>query len=355
MSSDQDRQKIAVAWYWRYREMQLKFALIAGALALSLAMVLWLMKTMFSIAPGKGTPISWSVRTEGHVATLVQTLEPYIPSLNRDHGKNTYTISLFIVPLDGSRPRLVPISGGHRANSLGLARVLGGDGANIWFEVNGTGAVALDSFRLLQGQALADGPPDKLQGAIVHRLNPQIEASLSSGFFVDDEQWFGVISVDEAQGEYAPRKWLRRVTHAESAKRMRRFHRGSVGDKLDASRRIVSMQAIDDAEYLNAAFLRQNRESEPFRLSDPDSAVMIHTSEPDLQGRLIVSRVSTEGRILWQVDSGMDRFSLSQILPGPEATVFVGSRPPVPDKLSEPLLVIVEHASGKTTTHTLWR
>jgi hypothetical protein len=58
------------------------------------------------------------------------------------------------------------------------------------------------------------------------------------------------------------------------------LHRGTVGDRFDGLRQILAMQPSDEAEYLNAAFLRQDRESEPFRLPDPGSAVVIHTSQP---------------------------------------------------------------------------
>jgi len=354
-----DPRETALAWYQRYRDLRTKLALGAGGIALIVAAVMWLATELLSIDPGKGTPIGWSVRADGHVATLIQTLEPYIPSPNRDHGKNTYSISLFIVPLDGSKPRLVPISGGHSGNSLGLSQILGGDGANIWFDVNGVGAVDLKTFELLAGSALRDAPPDGLHGALPHRLTPRIEASLSTGFFIEDHEdgreWLGVLSQEEAQREYAPKKSLRRITHAESAKRTRRFHRGTVGDASGGIRQILSMQAIDEAEYLDAAFLRMNDASEPFRMRDPDGALMVYTSEPGLKGTLMMARVDTEGRIVWKVDTEIDRFALSQILPGESATAFVGTRLPVPNRVSEPLLVIVEHATGKVRTHSLWQ
>ena len=90
-------------------------------------------------------------------------------------------------------------------------------------------------------------------------------------------------------------------------------------------------------------------------MSEPDGALMIYTSEPGLKGRLMVARVDTAGTILWKVDTGIDRFKLSQILPGKDSFAFVGTRPPVPDKLSEPLLVIVENRTGAVVTHSLWQ
>lgn len=355
MNAAHDPNTDAAAWYARYRDLRMRFALIVGGIALIFAAVMWIVTKTLSIDPGKGTPIGWSVRADGHVATLIQNLEPYIPSLNRDHSKNTYSVGIFLVPVDGSKPRFIPISSEHPANSLGLVRILGGDGRNMWFDVNGVGAVDLNSYALLTGAALGDAPPGNLKGAVPDRLSPRIGSALSTGFFIHEKEWFGLLSPEEAQGEYAPRKWLRRVTHAESMKRMRRFHRGTLGDNYGNSRRIVAMEPFGDAEYLNAAFLRLDDTNEPFRLQDPDGTLMMHTSEPGMKGTVMVSRVSTDGRIIWQVDTEIDRFKLSQIMPGEDATAFVGTRLPVPDKVPEPLLVIVEHATGLVARHSLWR
>jgi len=295
------------------------------------------------------------VRADGHVATLIQTLEPYIPTPNRDHGKDTYSISLFLVPIDGSKPRLIPISSGHSGNSMGLAQILGGDGHNMWFDVNGVGGVDLKSYQLLSGSALRDAPPGNLKGAVRNRMAPRIESSLSTGFYLNDGAWFGVLTPEEAQGEYAPKRWLRKITHAQSLKRMRRFHRATLGDDSGTSRQIITVEPLGDAEFLNAAFLRLDDTSEPFRMKDPDGALMIHTSEPGEKGTLVVSRVSTDGGIIWQVDTGIDRFTLAQIMPGDDATAFMGMRPAVPDKVPEPLIVIVEHGTGEALTRSLWQ
>ena len=94
---------------------------------------------------------------------------------------------------------------------------------------------------------------------------------------------------------------------------------------------------------------------EPLRLTNPDSALMIHTSAPGQAGTLVVSRVDMQGKLLWSTDTGLHRFSLKQILPGEDVLAFVGERPPIPDKLSEPLIVLVDTQTGKLTTYTLWR
>jgi hypothetical protein len=126
-------------------------------------------------------------------------------------------------------------------------------------------------------------------------------------------------------------------------------------DTSDGYHRIVRMDKLNEEIYLNAAFVRMNDTSEPIRLSDPPGAVMIYTRDASLQTTLMVARVDTAGTLRWRADTGLDRVLLRQILPGEASTAFVGTRPAVPDKLSEPLLVIVEHATGKVRTVSLWR
>ncbi|MBK7269486.1 MAG: hypothetical protein IPI07_08225 [Flavobacteriales bacterium] len=187
-------------------------------------------------------------------------------------------------------------------------------------------------------------------------LAPSVGEYLSAGYHTSAGNWLGLHSQAELQGEFAPKKFVRRVVRQEEAKQMRRFYRGALDSPVnDKYHRIRSMTPINDTEYLNAAFLRLDDASEPLRMTDPDGALMIHTSEPGLKGRLMVARVDTTGTIIWQVDTGIDRFKLSQILPGENSFAFVGTRPAIPDKLSEPLLVIVENSTGKVATHSLWQ
>lgn len=341
------------AWYGRYRGLKLKLAWAVAALALIFGGVLWLKRNFLVIDPGKGAPLGWAVRTDGHIATLIQTLEAYTPSPNRDHSKDTYSIGLLMVPLDGSAPRLIPVKEGLSGSTLPIAKILGNDGHVLWYDVQGVGGVDLRTYGLVQGSPAAGRA---LKGAHALPFTPRNEAHLAAGLFMPDDSWLGLHSAIEVEGEFKPGKWLRRIVHAEDGKRQRRFHRGTVGEAASTgSRKILAMEPVGEEEYLNAAFLRMDDRSEPLRLSGPDGALMIHTSQPGLKGTLIVARVDVSGGIQWRVDTAIDRFNLQQILPGEQVTAFIGTRSPVPGVVSEPLLVLVEHATGSSTTHSLWR
>jgi hypothetical protein len=180
--------------------------------------------------------------------------------------------------------------------------------------------------------------------------------NLASGCIRTSGTWLGLLSEEELGGAYQVGKWVRSVEHAGDAKVLRRLCKAEIEPASDGTHhRIRSIAPMDSTTFLNGAFVRMDERSEPIRLNDPDGLLMLYTSAPGQQGTTMVARIDDEGRILWTVDTGIDRFKLEQILPGPGSTAFVGPRPPIPGKLSEPLVVIVEHGTGKAATHSLWR
>ena len=69
----------------------------------------------------------------------------------------------------------------------------------------------------------------------------------------------------------------------------------------------------------------------------------------------MIARVDGNGSLIWRTDTGIERFTLEQILPGEGSVAFIGTRPMVLDKVSEPLLVIMDNATGKAHPTTLWQ
>jgi hypothetical protein len=230
----------------------------------------------------------------------------------------------------------------------------------LWFDVNpgsmagagSIGGVDLERMELLR-------PAEGREPFVPKSTWPfsiSSDTYLAAGFIVAPGQWFGLHSAEETQGEFAQKKFVQRVESQQNRKQMRRFHRGKLEAPVDDKyHRILAMEPISGTEFLNAAFLRMDDKAEPLRLTGPDGALMIHTSQPGPSGTAVIARVDLSGTVIWSVETGIDRFKLAQILPGKESFAFVGTRPPVPDKLSEPLVVLVENSSGKVTRHSLWR
>lgn len=344
-------------WVFRLSSLRMKLGLLVLAAALLVGAGTWFKNSFLAINPGKGTAVGHSVRTDRHIATLIQTLEPYVPSLNRNHGNDRYGISLFLVPLDGSATRLVQLRSGLAPQAFGLARILGSDGDTLWFDVAGVGGVDLRDYSLRPEADVANVDPRALPRPWGDSPSaPPPERFLAAGLMTSPTTWLGLHSDVEVARDFRPGQWLRPIMHADEARQPRRIYLGQVEPAATAGySRILGARAVDDAQYLGAAFLRTGSAATPIRLDEPPGALMLYTSASGPQGTAVVARVDDAGKLLWRADTGIDRFRLQQILPGEEAVAFVGTRPPVPDKVSEPLLVIVDSDSGRQVTHSLWR
>lgn len=344
-------------WVFRLTTLRARLGLMVLAASLLVGAGLWVKDALFTIDPGKGTAIGHSVRTDRHIATLIQSLEPYVPSLDRNHGDDTYSISLLLVPLDGSSAQLIPLRRGLSPGAFSLAKVLGSDGRTLWFDVAGIGGVDLGTSKLRSDAEIAAVDPRGLPRPWGDSpLAPTPEQFLAAGLMISPTTWLGLHADAEVARDFRPGQWLKPVVRAESARQARRFHLGEVEPASTTGHsRIVSMRAVGESEYLDAAFLRASNDSTPFRLEDPPGALVLYSSARGLEGTAVVARVDDDGDLLWSVDTGISRSALQQILPGTDATAFVGTRPPVPNEVSEPLLVIVEHDDGRQATHSLWR
>jgi len=353
---------------------------------------------MFSVTSPHGSPVGASVRASGQIATLIRTLEPYTASLQRNPENDRYRIALFVHPVEGRLPgRMLPIGKGLRAGELQLAQIIGYDGAVVWCKVNGLVGVDLRTDRILGAEDLRRANPSldeawddtrrisfegRLQVTATDRkrvlavepgtlkaapatvgpaldlqpFNPTPLDFLVPGVRPSPTEWLGLHSMREADLEFAPRSWLRPLNRAEDAKEARRFYRGGLGPELDRGvRQIQSMAPLSEEVYLNGAFVRAARAMDPLRLSGPEGFLIVYTSEPGLKGRLMAGRVDTAGKPVWKVDTGIDRRELQQILPDARNVAFIGTRPPVPDKVPEPVLVIVDTQSGAASTTSLWQ
>lgn len=387
------------AQFLRVAERKSKIMFIAAIVLIAGALVLWGVKQTFSIRVPHGTPTGDSVRAGGEIATLIQALEPYVPSLNRNPANDRYKVSLFLFPVDGKSPeRLIPLTKNLPAQATSWAKLLGSDGRTLWFDVNGLGGCELatgkrigpadlraanpgltelwdDSRRIsfeqqrlritlsdyrtdleIEPATLQAKPASAKRNALVRLSGPVPQNFLCSGVRPSPTSWLGLHSQREADRDFKPKSWLSRANEAADAKEQRRFYRGELGPELDrGNREILSLTPLPGEEYLNAAFVRSGVDAEPLRLEAPDGFLMVFTSAPGLSGTLVVARVNADGKLAWKVDTGIDRFKWAQILPDTNYIAFIGPRPPVPDKISEPILVIINTKSGSQSTSTLWK
>lgn len=395
---DGSAQEGSVAFVRRYSNLKAMLGIGVLVVAIIIGGMVWLGKKTLTVAPASGVPLGECVRTSNHIASLIQATDPHLPNWSGRGGNETTSLSILLIPLDGTEPFVVPFAKGVEGNGYSLSRIIGSDGRTLWFDCMGLHGVHLRERQLVTAEDLAaanpgvpprwwedargmdivdgklhlinddrsaamDVDPDTWKAAAVtpkpsnerfHRHEPTDH--LASGLITSAGTWLGLHSPEELESDFQVGKWARRVENAEDAERERRFFRAQLEPGSDTAHfRIRSIAPLSEQPYLNAAFLRLNAKTEPLRLAGPESVLMLHTDKPGLGGKLIVSRVDLDGKLLWSTETGLDRYYVAQVLPGSEAFAFVGTRPPVPDKLSEPFVVIVDNTTGRMTTHSLWR
>jgi len=404
-AAQEKAQAKSQAFVRRFTDLKAKLGAVVLVAALTIAALMWFVTNAFTVQPASGVPLGDAVRFAsserafaGGIASLIQKTDPHLPRWSGRGGNDTTSISLLLIAIDGSTSRVIPVASKLTPNAYTLARIMGSDGRTLWFDVAGLKGVRLRDFKLITPQDLqaanrtfdaswwddarqmdvVDGKllilrPDRSTAIAIDpatlRAAPTPPVVSNARFFRDEpahhlaagvrmgpDLWLGLHSATELSGEFRAGRWIRPVENADHTRDMRRLYAARLTDASDGERRrIGAIAPLNDADYLNAAFLRLDDKAEPFRLRDPDSAVMIHTSTPGLAGTLVVSRTDVRGHLVWTVDTGLDRFLLRQILPGEDVLAFVGTRPPVPDKLSEPFVVLVETKTGKVSTQSLWR
>ena len=270
--------------------MSLRVILVITAVVLALAAA-----RSFTRIKTTGAPWGSSTRNDDDIITLITRLEPYTPSLHRNPANDRYTTGLLIHSArDSSTRRFVTIATGQTANSLGLSRITGTEGGVVRFRAPEEGAYDLRARSMIAADGFRQLPADQPRSA-------------------QD------VLADLATGEDALKLWLNAADTA--------------GGKF------------------RAAFVRAKRTGENLVLAG-GGGLLIWQTKPYRSGSVMAARIDSTGTVTWSVDTGIG--DLRQVLPDPATPAFIGERPKIPDKLSEPILVIVDAATGRVTTHSLW-
>ena len=395
----------ALAFVQRYKKLRAMFVIGVLAVALVGGAIWWLGRNVLAVAPANGVPLNEAVRYGGPdptqpsgIASLIQYTDPHLPEITGRGGNTTTSISVLLIPSTGAESHVVPLVKEIVGQGYALARIIGSDGHTLWCDATGLFGVRLHDYNLVTAEDLQDANPSldarwwsdpRNMNIIDGRLHitnddrsagldvdpgtwkatsvapkvsrtrfskPMLSDHMAAGFITPSGKWFGLHSATELEGEFKPGQWVRVVESAEEAKEQRHLCTASTEASSDgAYHQIKSIAPLSEATYLNAALLRLGATEAPLEIADPPSVLMEYTSAPGLHGTLVIARVDLNGKVLWTADTGLDRFLLQRILPDADAFAFVGTRPPVEGKLSEPLVVVVDNVTGKMTSHSLWR
>ncbi len=334
-------RSLAARTWFRQSRLKARFAIVVGAIALILVL-LW--KTLSPIVQTRttGAPLGEAVGSPAFIAQLMSRQQTYVPSLHRNPDNDRFDVSLFIRPRDSTATaRHIDLAEGYTASeSYHAADLLGFDGTLLW---------------LLAGEIAAwDHPNNRLiRLDELRRINPDLEALWPVGHYevnnrliVSTRDRKTVVEIDPASLQATRLPTLPPSPHPIPPHPVDAWI-------IPAEARLVESAGSTDPVQIGPAWVRGAIGSPPMKLGNPESRLHIHWKKIDVPQRmLVVARIATSGAVIWSVDTGID--SLQQILPDSNVTAFIGTRPAVPDKVSEPIMVLINLADGSLSEHSLW-
>lgn len=276
-----------------------------------------------------GAPFGLSVRAGGYIATLIVTEEPSIPSLHRNPENDRFRMGLLLHPANGGAPHsLIPLASSMRHSDFrNGAKILGCDGRLVWFIVADIGAYDLESGRVLTVEHLrrANRHLDDLWENARYDMGKRLQ--------VIAHDYKREFEIDPSTLSAIPVAGIRRPSSLQG---VREYMTGGRSE-----------------QYRTPGLVRATAASEPLRLTSPDGFLMASRTNAGMQGTVTISRVNAAGEPLWTTNTGIA--DLDQILPDAEHAAFTGKRPRIPGKVQEPVLAIINNATGVATIHSLWQ
>ena len=343
-----------------------------------------------------GTPLGPAMRLPRHIGQIIVTTERYLPTLHRNPGKDRFRLDLLVISLDDpTRQETFPLLRQQQSNALQpMTKILGADGDVVWIQALEIFAVNLKTKRIAGEADLRNANPEL--GQFLHSAKPQftdrfvavapdwssayefsgetlkanacappsrgswldeqsgnrIEGSLCSGGLISATEWIAVATPEDAKSDFKPGFSLPRDFTAGEKDRNRQLYRGTA-DPSKARPPIQSSQRISETEYRQATFLRAKPGGTLLRATNPDSVLLLSRTGTELFAAFTLTRLAPDGNAIWNSATGIGR--LTQVLPGADCIALIGERPPVPNKVPEPILVLINPTTGTPNTISLWR
>lgn len=297
----QPRARAAAAdFVWRLNKARSRMCMIILALALIAGATLLAGRSLLTIRT-IGAPAGASARAGDFIVTPISRLEPYVPSLDRNPGRDRYSIGLLVHSVrDEEWRRYATVAEGKTGSNSANVRIEGVKGDHVWF----------------------GAPEERIVDARAAR----------------------VLSADDANGMAPPPRPAGAETLIRLATPERRLESllAAPGDEgLPAPR--------EGGEMVNASYLR----AAPYQgaLSPGGDRLLLYWTKRYREGAMIVARVDAKGDTVWRTQTGIGR--LDEALPDLDRPAFIGARPRIEGKVAEPLLVVIDAETGRAATHSL--
>lgn len=291
----------AKAFFWRYNKVKSQMAMIVLVLIVIALGALIAGRGALTIKT-TGTPIGASARAGDFIATPIGRLEPYVPSLDRNHGNDKYSIGLLIHSArDEKIRRYVEAAKGQSGSVFGVVKITGASDGFIFFDAPESVVVDVSKARLLSAEeAVRIAAPERPKGAAALVALATAERRLEGFLAAPGED--GAPTALDVEGDIHDLKFLRASSYG------------------------------------------------PLLAADGDLFAIFRT-RPYQGGVLEFARVSASGAVLWRTQTPLG--ALDEALPDAALPVLVGARPREEGKVPEPLLIVIDAETGAATAHSL--
>lgn len=299
-----------------------------------------------------GSPAGRVVRAGSQLAVVIQTRDPYFPSLKGvPEDRMSYSYELWLFPDSGtSAPSTTTLARSVRSSDR--THYTGAqcfENGVLWFSISEVKGFDLSSGAITSRpvpQHIASVPISQLMGSSA----PPAEPFLAKGVLWSPSDWFTLASDAEAATELAANTRIDPTDDATPSRQPRTLRRASL-----ASNPLLSVVSTDagtsSPSFRHAAIFREAAGGKVIRFSNPDSFLVFHREGDSIHPTIRLSRVGLDGSTIWTVDTQIDE--LTQILPHPTSPAFVGDRYVGPGKLAEPILSVARLDLGTVHIHSL--
>ncbi|MFO0857271.1 MAG: hypothetical protein U0640_07955 [Phycisphaerales bacterium] len=295
-----------------------------------------------------GYPVGRVVRTGQHLSVLIETRNPYMPSLKgRPESDMSYSYSLWLIPETGdgdiNTVRLDrSVRSGDRMHTAG---VHGFDNGVVWCGIKNMVGVDIATSRVVDKTVPAAIDKLTISDLLVERDSPLADYKADS-VALPSGDWLFLADDEETQKELTPGTRLYDNSPAKRSflNRKPRF----VTVQEGPIPRVATANIAGTAEFKNGAFMRSTKNGKVIKFTNPEGFLIVHEAGVPGKPSVHFSRLNIDGSVAWTVDTKIGTFT--QILPHDTLPAFVGQ---LPGELTEPTLTVVNLKDGTAKTKSL--
>ncbi|MEO5943492.1 MAG: PA2928 family protein [Ferruginibacter sp.] len=205
----------------------------------------------------------------------------------------------------------------------------------------------------LVNKSIAERTASQLQDRLKELLKPHLDFNqLKVNQDTADHQWLGLYTADEIEMLYKKISLM-----PASGQDGRRQFYNAVYDSVPYRGFEINTPTLQTSTagsfYLNGGFLTDKQTAKAVYLKDPDSYLLVYKKAIGQEGEVIISRISKEGKNLWQLNTGVNKW-IDYTLTGNSLFIFANDNKEISgDDCS--LLLIVDCRTGKVNKYDYFK